>query len=162
MEHSGDTAGALLICRCTRHLSVLAPCKLNAQQQVAHVLQVVYSFCMLFAKSAILLEWCRIFSPHRLRNTFFWVAYAIGLLNILLYVATILALNIACRPLEKLGHPWVDGTCSNRRAVDLCTSSFNLVIDLFILVLPQQAIWSLHMSRSRKFGISLIFSLAIM
>ncbi|KAI5922875.1 hypothetical protein F4810DRAFT_671807 [Camillea tinctor] len=129
---------------------------------VAHVLQVVYCFTMLFAKTAILLEWNRIFAPRGIRNSFFWVSHAIMLVNALLYASAIIALNLACRPLEKLWHFWLPGICNDRRALDICTSSFNLIFDLCILFLPQRSIWHLQMSNKRKIGVSLIFSVGIL
>jgi hypothetical protein len=128
----------------------------------ANVLQILYCFNMLLAKTAVLLDWNRIFAPRGARNAFFWFSHAIILLNGGLYCAVIVALNLACRPREKLWYSWLPGECFDRRALDICTSSFNLIFDLCILFLPQRSIWILHMSMRRKIGISFIFSVGVL
>jgi hypothetical protein len=40
--------------------------------------------------------------------------------------------------------------------------SFNLVSDIFILILPQRIIWRLNMSREKKIGIALMFAVGLM
>lgn len=56
----------------------------------------------------------------------------------------------------------MEGHCINKRALDLSSAYFNLVADLFILLLPQRVIWTLQMSRQRKIGVSSIFSVGIL
>jgi hypothetical protein len=129
---------------------------------VLHIFPIAYSVMMLLLKTAILLEWNRIFIPGPQRNAFFWASYGMMLVNILLYVSAIIALALACIPQEKFWHFWLPGKCIDQRKLDICTASFNLAIDLFILLLPQKTIWSLHMTRSRKLGISVIFSVGLL
>ncbi|KAI8944503.1 hypothetical protein F4801DRAFT_571488 [Xylaria longipes] len=134
----------------------------DVNSQVGHILQIVYSFTMLFAKTAVLLDWNRIFAPRRVRNTFFWLSHAVMLLNFLLYASAIIALGLSCRPQEKYWKFWLPGECTNSRALDISTSSFNLVIDTLILVLPQNSIWRLSISKQRKIGVALIFSVGVL
>lgn len=117
---------------------------------------------MLLTKTAILLEWNRIFVPKGRRNTFFWASSVMGLVNVALYIAAITATALSCVPMEKLWHTWVEGRCINRRSLDICTASFNLAIDIFILVLPQNVIWKLHMNKTQKIGVSMVFSVGIL
>ncbi|OAQ60144.1 hypothetical protein VFPPC_10580 [Pochonia chlamydosporia 170] len=129
--------------------------------QAALSITVSYGVLTLFAKVAILLEWNRIFNPNGVRNGFFWASNIVLVVNILLYTSLTIAALFSCWPVHSLWEPWVDGHCINKRALDLCSAYFNLVADLFILLLPQKVIWTLQMSRERKIGISAIFSVGI-
>ncbi|KAI0882849.1 uncharacterized protein GGS22DRAFT_41758 [Annulohypoxylon maeteangense] len=125
-------------------------------------LTISYSASLLFAKSAILLEWVRIFSPHRTNRVFYWCSYLMIVLNILLYISSIISSAITCIPHQSIYYPWIPGVCINRKALGLFTAFFNVIMDLLILLLPQRIIWTLQMTTSRKAGISLIFSVGVL
>ncbi|KAI1088162.1 hypothetical protein F5B19DRAFT_472463 [Rostrohypoxylon terebratum] len=125
-------------------------------------LTITYSAALLFAKSAILLEWVRIFSPHRTHTYFYWSCYFMIVLNVLLYISSIISSAITCIPHDAIWYPWVKGTCIDRKALGLFTAFFNVFMDLIILLLPQKVIWSLQMNASRKLGVSLIFSVGML
>lgn len=84
------------------------------------------------------------------------------LVNVLLYLSGIVATSLACIPLAKLWHTWLPGKCIDRKALDICTATFNLILDIVILILPQRVIWKLQMTTSRKVGISLVFSIGLL
>lgn len=84
------------------------------------------------------------------------------LANVLLYLSGIVATSLACIPLEKLWHKWLSGRCIDRKTLDLCTATFNLLMDIVILFLPQRVIWKLQMTATRKLGISLVFSIGLL
>jgi hypothetical protein len=84
------------------------------------------------------------------------------LLNAILYIASIVSSAITCLPHESIWQPWISGRCMDRKAIGLATAFFNVIMDLVILLLPQGIIWKLHMSTSRKVGISLIFSVGLL
>ncbi|KAI0402418.1 hypothetical protein F4802DRAFT_368299 [Xylaria palmicola] len=120
-----------------------------------------YAVMMFFAKTAILLEWIRIFVADRQRNAFFYAACVLIGLNMGMYAAGAIATGLACIPREKLWHPWIEGKCIDRFVLDSFTAFVNLAIDLGILLLPQKVIWKLQMSRKRKIGLSILFSVGI-
>ncbi|KAH7313900.1 hypothetical protein B0I35DRAFT_436077 [Stachybotrys elegans] len=126
------------------------------------VLRMSYALLMLLAKTAILIEWTRIFVPHGTRNTFFWATQIALVTNILVYVIGIIMSVVSCVPTEKIWEPWLEGRCFDRKAIDVTTAAFNLFLDIYILILPQRFIWSLQMSRPRKIGVSLIFSIGLL
>lgn len=84
------------------------------------------------------------------------------LLNVLLYVSSIISSAITCLPHESIWQPWVKGKCIDRKALGVFTAIFNVIMDLLILLLPQRIIWNLRMSMTRKIGISLVFSVGIL
>lgn len=121
----------------------------------------MYCLTMLFAKASILLEWCRLFVPFPTRNTFYWICHGMILANTMLYVAGVVATHLACTPREKIWHRWIPGNCTNESAIALCIASFNVVLNILILLLPHRVIWRLRLSNRQKTGISLIFSMGI-
>ncbi|KAI1744290.1 hypothetical protein F4680DRAFT_444319 [Xylaria scruposa] len=120
-----------------------------------------YAVMMFFAKTAILLEWIRIFVADRQRNAFFYAACTLIGVNLGVYGAGAIATGLACIPREKLWHPWISGRCIDRHTLDSFTAFVNLAIDLGILLLPQKVIWKLQMSKQRKIGLSILFSVGL-
>lgn len=116
----------------------------------------------MFAKAAILIEWTRIFIPRGTKNAFFYLSWGLIIFNAVFYAIAILVSVMSCIPTNKIWQPWVDGSCFNRRAADIATAWFNLMVDIFILVLPQHIIWKLQMSRLRKLSASFVFSIGLL
>lgn len=130
--------------------------------QAMMILPITYSIVMLLTKTAILLEWTRIFVPKGTRNTFYWTSRILIALNGGMYLAAIIATALGCIPQNKFWYTWIEGRCIDRKALDICTATTNLVTDLFILGLPQKVIWTLNMTRPRKIGVSFVFSAGIL
>ncbi|XXH04170.1 hypothetical protein Hte_010583 [Hypoxylon texense] len=137
---------------------------LQVVYEYAIIFALLYHIPMLFAKTAILLEWIHIFVPNhnRSRNRFFWLARFMMSLNILMYFSVFIAMCFSCIPLEANWTPWLTGKCIDKEALYITTASFNLVMDVFILLLPQRIIWKLQMTRNKKIGVSIIFSFGIL
>ncbi|KAH7309767.1 hypothetical protein B0I35DRAFT_482510 [Stachybotrys elegans] len=139
-----------------------------SQQDMSDVLFELYLlpifYCLVtgFVKSAILLEWKRIFVPRGIRNRFWWTCIILVTISILFYNAFLIALQFLCEPHERIWRRWVGGTCRNRQDMDLPSAIFNLVLDLIILALPQKIIWNLQMTKARRFGISFVFSVGLL
>ncbi|KAI1191332.1 hypothetical protein F5B17DRAFT_426740 [Nemania serpens] len=119
--------------------------------------------CLLCVRAAIILDWVRIFVPAGTRNALFWTSHVLLCVVITFYIALIFAENLSCIPREKIWNPLVPGgRCISQQALITAASSINLVADLTILVLPQMVIWKLHMSTSKKIGLSIIFAIALL
>ncbi|KAJ8130427.1 hypothetical protein O1611_g3201 [Lasiodiplodia mahajangana] len=126
------------------------------------LLPLFYAFFMLFAKTAILLEWLHIFAPGGQRNIIYWTCWPVLALNVAFYLAGIFVIVFTCSPPEKFWHILTPGTCFNRRAFDFSSSIINLSFDLVILLIPQRVIWKLNMNLRRKISVSLIFSVGVL
>ena len=83
-------------------------------------------------------------------------------LNVGLYISAVFAGVFGCTPVEKSWHFWVVGHCINKRNRDLFNASFNLATDVFIFLLPQRVVWGLQVNGSRKFGVSIVFSVGLL
>lgn len=116
----------------------------------------------MFSKTAILLEWRRIFSPRRIKVFFWWSSNVLIVANILLYVSGFILSAVTCIPHESIWHPWVRGRCVDRRSLGLATAFFNLLLDVAILILPQRIIWTMQMRGRTRIGVAVIFSVGLL
>jgi hypothetical protein len=117
---------------------------------------------MIFLKSAILLEWIRLFVPGKTRNAFFWTCHAITILNALYYTANIIVENVSCTPKAYWWDKSLTGHCLNGTVLALTSATVNLAFDITILILPQRVIWTLNMSTSRRLGVSVVFAIGLL
>jgi len=117
---------------------------------------------MVLLKTAILLEWARLFVPPGRRNSFYWTCRITTAINIGYYTAGIVASALTCTPHEKIWNTSLPGQCLNTAAFFITNASLNLVSDIIVLVLPHKVIWNLRMSRRKKIGVSLVFAIGIM
>ncbi|KAI1362866.1 hypothetical protein F5Y08DRAFT_310830 [Xylaria arbuscula] len=117
----------------------------------------MYLASMIFVKSAILLEWARIFGPSS-RSTFRLTCYILAVLNAIYYTINISLEVTSCRPRAYYWDKTIPGKCVyNGPALSLTSALVNLLFDLAILLLPQGVIWKLNMSRRKRVGVSAVF-----
>ncbi|TGJ80279.1 hypothetical protein E0Z10_g8482 [Xylaria hypoxylon] len=135
----------------------------NLVTQYLYVFTVIDAFYVIPAKAAILLEWIRIFVPRKTRNWFYWAAWSIIAINSLFYFAALLVVIFAEWPIEYNWNLLVPGgrSLADRKLLDLIATGVNLFTDISTFLLPQRIIWSLKMTRSRKIGISSMFSFGV-
>ncbi|KAI0003183.1 hypothetical protein F4779DRAFT_109518 [Xylariaceae sp. FL0662B] len=123
----------------------------------------LYGPAILCLKTAILLEWARIFVPTGTRNPFFWTCHILLLLNVLFYGSSKVALNLICTPRQKIWDKTIQGgSCFDIQALTLATAISNFVSDFVILLAPQRVIWKLNMSFEQRLGVSIVFAMGIL
>ncbi|KAI0430581.1 hypothetical protein F5Y09DRAFT_307305 [Xylaria sp. FL1042] len=133
-------------------------------QYVIFVASVLYIPILSIVKIAILTEWAHIFVPRGSRNSFWWACHvAIGFVATWGILALIL-LNVNCTPFEANWNMLIPGGFCRFSfpALTLASAIINFILDLVPLILPQKIIWSLHMSRSKKVGVSLVFAVGLL
>ncbi|KAI1455750.1 hypothetical protein F4805DRAFT_434734 [Annulohypoxylon moriforme] len=122
-----------------------------------------YSLTMMIMKASILKEWCRIFVPSGVRNSFFWTCHLIMIINILFYTSIVIAANLSCFPRRRIWDKTVPGSkCLDSKALAVATAAINIILDIATLVLPQRVIWGLRMPMKRKIGVSFIFAIGVL
>ncbi|KAJ5371216.1 uncharacterized protein N7496_007308 [Penicillium cataractarum] len=122
-----------------------------------------YSATLPLIKTAILLDWCRIFFPiDRARNLFWWGCTSIITLQCLWGVLCIILLNAQCRPHEAIWKFYLPSKCYSLPDVMLTSATVQVVSDIAMFLLPQRIIWRLHMNWQKKIGISIIFGVGIL
>ncbi|KAI0552506.1 hypothetical protein F4679DRAFT_534337 [Xylaria curta] len=122
---------------------------------------VLYSVAILLVKTAILIEWIRVFVPLPRRTWFYWTCLSILGINILFYIAVLISWALACRPFSRFWNKIIPGQCIDIKIVALVTAVIDLILDIATLLLPQRIIWNLNMSTKRKLGISAVFTVGI-
>ncbi|PKY07952.1 hypothetical protein P168DRAFT_314083 [Aspergillus campestris IBT 28561] len=106
---------------------------------------------------AILLLYVDIFR----KRVFFWAAVSTGLLVVLYWVASILTIALLCRPINVNWNRTTTGTCGDLRKTEFASAGFNMGIDLLVVLLPMPVVWTLQMSREKKFGVTAAFTLGM-
>ncbi|KAI0470596.1 hypothetical protein GGR56DRAFT_136354 [Xylariaceae sp. FL0804] len=114
-----------------------------------------------FIKSAIILEWVRIFVPGQ-RNAFWWACYSTLVAYGLFCVIVIIFELLSCHPFERIWNPLVEGSCVDTVAIAVGVSVVNLTFDVVILLLPQRIIWGLQMRTRSKAALSIVFAVGIL
>ncbi|GFN20892.1 hypothetical protein ABZX51_009818 [Aspergillus tubingensis] len=122
-----------------------------------------YSAVLPLIKTAILLDWCRIFVPlNRTRNAFWWGCVSVITLQCVWGVLCILLLNMQCRPHEAIWKFYLPSKCYSLPDVMLTSASVQVASDITMFFLPQRIIWRLQMNWQKKIGVSIIFGVGIL
>lgn len=122
-----------------------------------------YSACLPLLKTAILVDWNRVFFQHeRKTSVFWWGSVALISIQCVWGIACIILLNMQCRPHEAIWKFYLESTCYDLPPVMLASASVQVLTDFGMVMLPQKVIWSLQMSRRRKVGISLVFGVGLL
>jgi hypothetical protein len=117
-----------------------------------------YEWVLIFLQAGILLEYTAIFVPRHSKPLVYWIAWGLIIGNFITY-GTLCGLRIAwCLSPPDIMDPFVVPVKCNRLASEtIISGAINAVSDLFILFMPQQAIWKLKLPRSKKIFISFLF-----
>ena len=124
-------------------------------------MEVYYGPLIFVTKLSILLQYLHIFAPIRKSRTY-WAVYALIWINILYYTAFMVAILLLCQPFQKIWNPLGPGHCLSLIAINISTSSINIVSDFSILILPIYKILHLQLPRHRKAGIIAVFALGFL
>ncbi|KAI6782820.1 uncharacterized protein J7T54_000963 [Emericellopsis cladophorae] len=121
-----------------------------------------YSVVLPLIKTAILLDWCRVFVPtDKYRNPFWWGCVTLSTFQCVWGVMCIILLNMQCRPHNAIWEFYVPSKCYGLPSVMLGSASVQVITDICMVLLPQREIWRLHMNWQRKAGIALMFGVGM-
>lgn len=110
---------------------------------------------LFFAKTSLFMLYYRLFKTKK------FIRYAIifGVtFSFLFYCTTMIISAVMCAP--AVGHPWdltVGVKCGDFLILGLLLAVVNLVLDLFLLILPIPVIVALQLSVKKKIGILAMF-----
>ncbi|KAK2589500.1 hypothetical protein QQS21_012821 [Conoideocrella luteorostrata] len=138
------------------HVEQLGPGRIQLILKLLIVIQITYAVCMALLKVSICLLYVRIF-PQR------WIkicSYGIILLSASWALYTILLGLLICRPIAALWEP-KSGTCGDENAGYSSVSAVELVIDVFIILLPLPVVWRLNMTTVSKIATTSLFCLGL-
>lgn len=119
----------------------------------------VYDVALAITKCSALLFFSRVF-PRRQSPTWFnWALYTIHGLNVAWLVGIIFGTVFICQPVAKNWIPDMPGYCGPPSGLWIGSAVPSAFIDLLILLLPLPKIWSLQLTRVKRFGIIAVFML---
>ncbi|GLA55347.1 hypothetical protein AnigIFM63604_001995 [Aspergillus niger] len=118
----------------------------------------IWAIATTLVKFSILSLYLEIFRGKLFRAS----CYTIGALSLALAAAMFLIAGLLCQPIEKNWDPLMTtGHCGDSVKMDVATATINMILDLFIVILPLPSLWKLQMSWTRKAMLSGIFSLGL-
>ncbi|KAK0652601.1 hypothetical protein B0T16DRAFT_321975 [Cercophora newfieldiana] len=136
-------------------ITMLTPDNMVTFIKVTLAIQVMYYANIFCIKTSICLTYLRF----AVSKTFRVLCYGTIVVHSVFFVICIIVTLAQCRPLEKM---WdltntVDGTCINTTAYFYSTSAFNIVTDIWILVLPFKTLRSVQRPTKEKVALFCIF-----
>ncbi|KAH0436387.1 hypothetical protein CcaCcLH18_04407 [Colletotrichum camelliae] len=122
-----------------------------------------YSAVLPLIKTAILLDWCRIFTAgDKRKSAFWWCCMGVVGFQCLWGILCIILLNMQCTPHNAIWEFYVPSKCFELPKVMLTSASVQVATDIVMVLLPQRIIWGLQMNLQRKIGISIIFGVGVL
>ena len=121
----------------------------------------VYGPVIFFAKLSLFLLYLRLFLPNQWTRILIYFGI---LATLLLYTATTVAFGVLCIP--RPGESWVESgfspRCRSSFVLTYIQGIFNVVSDLYLLILPIPVVWQLQMPSKKKIGVCAIFMTGIL
>lgn len=159
-----EPTDAKLYRRCLRTTpDLLLDHKLIVQQWI-YIVETVYAPTIFLVKTAILLQYLRLFAPHKTLDPFLWYSVRIIItVTGIYYTINIFLTTFACSPREAIWNPLItDAQCFDNNTLIFITCLYNIVSDIIILVLPARAVWKLRMPIKKKVKIVLLFAIGLL
>jgi hypothetical protein len=110
-----------------------------------------------------MLQFLRIFVPAKTRGASYWITHTLIWINSLFYLGSAIVETFSCKPMEKRWNPLIqEGSCINVLILHPIAASLNFTLDAVVLLWTQRVIWSLHMTRERRWKIAVPFMAGFM
>lgn len=120
--------------------------------------QIINCPIIYITKLSILLQFNRLFAPHKLGKAY-WIIQAVIWINTAYYLAGMLAIIFECTPRSKAWDVFTPGgSCVDIATLIVVGSVINLVSDLVMLFIPLFCISSLKLPLRKKIGVSCVFA----
>lgn len=128
--------------------------------KIGSIISVVHVLLMGVTKTAVLLQYLRIFVP--VRDTRWYLTWVLIGINIAVAVALALCAGLQCIPREKIWTPWIPGRCLDLRALYMTSAISNTVVDFCTWLLPFCTIWRLKLAWQKKLQVSAVFTIGLL
>ncbi|KAI0406564.1 hypothetical protein F4802DRAFT_596261 [Xylaria palmicola] len=127
-----------------------------------HISSTIYGICIFFIKLSILMQYIEIFMPNREPLIMFWATIVLIVANFLFYSTSVFLEIFSCQPIDKAWNLLIkEGHCIDLIKLNIAASTFNVISDITILLLPQPMIWKLKLPFRNRLTVSTIFLVAI-
>ncbi|PQK15234.1 hypothetical protein BB8028_0005g07480 [Beauveria bassiana] len=119
------------------------------------ITEVIYIWNLCWTKLSLLMMYYRIFRLPSFKKQ----VITVGTFVVCWAISISFLFTFICKPIERLWIPEMPGTCVNEVGVWLANASSTIFSDILILILPIPQIWRLHLKRSGKIGLTMVFGL---
>ncbi|KAI0458582.1 hypothetical protein F5B21DRAFT_500475 [Xylaria acuta] len=125
--------------------------------KLLYAIDLLWISCLTSIKISILHFYSMVF-----RNRVFlrFVYAAIGLCGAF-GIGAFVGRALICTPPQKKWIPETPGHCGDEIKYYLAISSIDFAIDIIIILLPMPVLWTLHLPRVKKIGLTLVFSVGL-
>lgn len=121
----------------------------------------LYAPVMFLIKLTLFLLYLHIFSRLRWLRYLVWV----GIISTALFYGSMTIIySVICTPSKGQSYleAFLSPQCSKASDISLAAGLFNMFSDIYLLVIPIPAVWSLQLERRRKLGVLIIFATGFM
>ncbi|KAF9873254.1 CFEM domain-containing protein [Colletotrichum karsti] len=125
-----------------------------------YIAQILYHSCMALIKASIIFFLLRIFTDGKTRIVL-WCTQAI---NAMIGATFLFAGLFQCSPVDlvwKLTEGFHEGHCINVIVLTVAHAAINIVLDVWILIIPSVRVWKMNMRTRDKWAASAMFSLGL-
>ncbi|WQF84406.1 Putative extracellular membrane protein, CFEM [Colletotrichum destructivum] len=153
--------GSVLALGLGKDIWTLQPHEIIDFLKILFVTELVYTTTIALIKASILFFFLRIF-PSMLFRKAVWATLGLNAASALVYFILIF---VQCRPLSVYWLGWDGehpGVCVNFDVLVLWHAGFNILLDVWMLILPLTQLYKLNFGLKRKIGVMLIFSVGIL
>ena len=140
-------------------IALVIRCPLTILQQLTLIIQSGYGPCIWFIKLSLFVLYLEVFGVLRWLRIMSFVGM---LITGLFYFATMVSFIIMCSP--KNGHSQfayltalASPECAKSEPLSITIGAVNVVSDMYLVILPLPAVWSLQLPLRRKIGVSAMF-----
>ena len=117
----------------------------------------LYGAVLFLIKLTLFLLYLHVFSRVRWLKCLVWAGI---LLAAMFYGSMIIVFSIICTPRngESYAEAFQSTRCGRAPDVSLVAGIFNMISDIYLLVIPIPAVWGLKLEKKRKLGVLIIFA----
>ena len=132
--------------------------------QWLYIAQILYNPTHFLAKTAILMQYLRLFAPQKSVDPFMWYSSRIVIVvSGVFYCISAFITIFACTPREAIWNLLISNfKCLDNETLILITCLFNILSDIIILMLPAKAVWKLRIPIEKKVKIVLLFAIGLL
>ncbi|KAL2038961.1 hypothetical protein N7G274_008301 [Stereocaulon virgatum] len=128
---------------------------------MAWIAELAYGPFFWVAKTAVLVQLMRIFTPNK-SGAVYWTIHALIWGNLAVYTALFFATAFECSPQDKIWNPHISsGKCLERNIIIFVSAPVDSLSNLLILLLPIWAVWHLCLELKRKVWTIAIFATGV-
>lgn len=117
----------------------------------------LYGVVLFLIKLTLFLLYLHIFSRVRWLKCLVWAGI---LLAAMFYGSMIIVFSLICTPRngESYTEAYQTASCGKGPDVSLAAGIFNMISDIYLLLIPIPAVWRLKLEKKRKLGVLIIFA----